>query len=334
MCQNDIVYAERTLTWFLPEPTCILKPPTRSCMKNFRTVVAMLAILACSLVGAAADDLPFGEAAWKNHVATNSYNTLVVVFQGENSFYPGQQGTRFTSFENFTSYVKHELDKAEIFITEANGFNPNKPLVVYIATVVWPSISTANYGFNDFIFVDDMVKANGHWAFPSNFINRTMFEFDPWQVLPLTKKAASAKVTLRKRSTGLITEQDTTEDHTGPLITVSKQGSVSVRQDLVWANPDYDLRITIRYEDESTETWDEGGKLVMSTMSPAKISLGLVNGELVFKLTGTIGQKVTIMRYGSGRWDVFKTVTLTKPAFFVRYSSGTNTSELFRLVDL
>lgn len=302
-------------------------------MKNFRIVVATLAILACSLVGAA--DLPFGEAAWKNHVATNSYNTLVVVFQGENSFYPGQEGTRFTSFENFSSYVKHELNTAESFITEANGFNPNEPLVVYIATAVWPSISTPNYGFNDFIYVDDMVKVNGHWTFPSDFVDRTVLEFDPWQVLPLKKKAVSAKVHLVVKSTGRVDEQDSAESNGFPerLVKVS-EGYVSLRDDLVIANPDYDLQVTARYTDGSTETWDESGRLVASTTVPTKLALRLVNGEITFRLTGAIGQKVLIQRFASSnRWDTVETVTLTKSTINVPYNSGTNTAELFRLVD-
>lgn len=302
-------------------------------MNTLKSLVATLAILACSLVGAAAD-LPFGEAAWKNHVATNSYGTLVSVFQQskdyEVEFFPSQEGTKFSSYEDFLDYIQATLEKAEEFITLDLGYRADLPVQVYIVTGVMPANTIpGHYGVDDLIYATNMVPtSDGHWHFPDGFLGSITLEYNTWQVLPLTKKAVSAKVTLKKRSTGTVSEQDTAKDPTGSMVKVNSRGSVSVREDLVWANPDYDMVLTVRYADGKTDTWDENGKAI------AKLSLIVVEGQVVFELTGPLNRKVAVQRLSSNGWDLVREVTFTNGTIRIPHSTGTNTSEMFRLVDL
>lgn len=308
-------------------------------LKNF--AIGLIA-LAFSLIGVGAD-LPFGEVAWKNHVATNGYITLISVFQydqesgHEAEFWPGAQGTKFKSYDEFLDYVQRTLDHAEQFITQDLGFDPDLPLQVYIATGVYPASSPPHYGVNDFIFVYDMVPVNGHWEFADDFLDSVVLEYNHWQVLPL-KKVASAKVTLRIRSTGQIDEQDTASANGFPerLVKVNDRNSVSLREDLVWGNPDYDLRLTVRYTNGKVETWDENGKEVSIPVPvvPATITMILGESGLQLSLKGTVGQRVTIQKLAEYRyWEDVRTVVFTNTAITVPYDSGTNEHELFRLTE-
>lgn len=313
-------------------------------MKAFGKIVAFVATLALSLIGVGAADLPFGETAWRNHVATNSYITLISVFQydqesgHEAQFWPGQEGTKFKSYDEFLDYVQRTLDHAEQFITEELGYDPELPLQVYIATSVQPANTIpGHYGVDDFIFVLDMVPTgDGHWHFPDGFLGTITLEYNVWQVLPLRKKAVSAKLSYTNRVTGRVDEQDTATANGLPerLVKVNSRGSVSVHEDFVWGNPDYDLRLTVRYADGKTETWNENGKIVNDNIpNPAKLALVPDQGDrLILMITGQVGQHVMVERMVLDvGWETFQNVTLTNTVVRIPYNSGTNTVEFFRL---
>lgn len=319
-----------------------IKGDAVNALKKF---LAMLATLAFSLIGVGAD-LPFGETAWKNHVATNGYITLISVFQydqesgHEAEFWPGQEGTKFKSYDEFLDYVQRTLDHAEQFITEELGYDPELPLQVYIATSVQPANTIpGHYGVDDFIFVLDMMPTgDGHWHFPDGFLGTITLEYNTWQVLPLRKKAASAKLSYTNRVTGHVDEQDTAEANGLPerLVKVNERGSVSVREDFVWGNPDYDLRLTVRYTDGKTETWDENGKDVSTPIPVVPATLTMVSGEsgLRLSLKGTVGQRVIIQKLAEHRyWEDVRTVVFTNATINIPYNPGTTDHELFRLTE-
>ncbi len=315
-------------------------------LKNF--AIGLIA-LAFSLIGVGAD-LPFGEVAWKNHVATNGYTTLVSVYQmndmAEDGLYlfhanqSSQVGSlRFQSYDSFLKLITQELRTAEESISETNGFNPSEPLVVYIATAVWPANSPPHYGINDFILVVNMVPVgDGHWKFPAGFVGSIQFEYNNWQVLPLKKKAVSAKLSYTNRVTGRVDEQDTAGANGFPerLVKVNEQGSVLVHEDFVWGNPDYDLRLTVRYTNGKIETWDENGKEVSIPIPVVPATITMISGEsgLQLSLKGTVGQRVTVQRLTAElEWESLRTVVFTNTAITVPYDSGTNEHELFRLTE-
>ncbi len=309
-------------------------------VNTLKKLVAILAILAFSLIGVGAD-LPFGEVAWKNHVATNGYTTLVSVFQSDPEsgdivdFYADQKSTKFNSHVDFLAYIQQELNFAEDFLIEGSGFNPNIPLGLYIATAVWPASSPPHYGVNDFIYVGDMIAVDGHWEFPDGFLESVALEYDRWQVLPLRKKVVSAKLSYTNRVTGRVDEQDTATASGFPerLVKVNSRGSVMIHEDFVWGNPDYDLRLTVRYTDGKTDTWDENGRTVGIAPVPAKLTLiSDASGEIKLHLTGTIGQRVTVQQL-TDRWEDLRTVVFTNTTIRIPYDPSTNTVGLFRLTE-
>lgn len=313
-------------------------------MKNIKLFLAFVAILVGSFIGVAGADLPFGKVAWANHVATNSFTTVVQVVHydletgDEIVFYPGQEGTKFVSYQNFIAYLKMSIAAAEINITDENGYDPNKPLLIYITTVVNPAnTSPVNRGFNDFIwFEGKMIRKGNHWTFPADFIDSLEPGYDEWQVLPLKKGVASAKVWYHNKKTGLTDEQDSEGANGFPerLVKVNNRGSVLLRNDLVVANPDYELLLTVRYKDGKTEVWNEMGKNVSE--APVATLTTLVSREnsgVELLLTGALSQRVTIQKFTEGGWVNYKTVLFTNTIIRIPHDPGTNEFEFFRIID-
>lgn len=308
-------------------------------MKTLLNILALVAIIAGSLTGVAGD-LPFGETAWRNHVATNSTIITVQVLQinmetdEEIVFMDSHRGANFSNYSELVTYVRGRLTVAETRLLEPK-FDAGWRVLLYVAATGAPAHDPLYRSINDIIWVDDMRRQpDGSWKFPPGFIETLELELEGEQVLPLFlgKRIDWAKLEYVS-STGEIFTDDTRVNPANGNIRLDSDSNVVIRKEFVTGERDFVL--TVGYADGTTESWDETGKKP-SIHIPVDTKLAITHGvdgvELL--ITGEPGASALVQWSNDLRsWADLERVTLVSSNASLQVSMGTNNFLSFRLQD-